>query len=32
VGELRNLASDLDIEGRSTMKKSELVSAIRKRR
>jgi hypothetical protein len=32
VDELRNMASKLDIEGRSKMKKAELVSAIRKRR
>ncbi|MCO6047855.1 Rho termination factor N-terminal domain-containing protein [Aeoliella sp. ICT_H6.2] len=32
VEELRNLASELDVEGRSKMKKAELVSAIRKRR
>jgi hypothetical protein len=32
VDELRNMASKLDIEGRSKMKKSELVSAIRKKR
>jgi hypothetical protein len=32
VDELRNIASKLDIEGRSKMKKAELVSAIRKRR
>jgi plasmid stabilization system protein ParE len=32
VEELRNLASDLNIEGRSSMKKAELIEAIRKRR
>jgi hypothetical protein len=32
VDELRNIASKLEIEGRSKMKKAELVSAIRKRR
>jgi hypothetical protein len=32
LDELRNLARDLDIYGRSTMKKDELVSAIRKSR
>lgn len=32
VEELRNLASDLNIEGRSSMKKAELIAAIRKRR
>jgi hypothetical protein len=32
VEELRNIASDLEIEGRSKMRKQELVSAIRERR
>lgn len=32
VEELRNLASEMDIEGRSKMKKKELINAIRKRR
>lgn len=32
VEELRNIASDLEIEGRSKMRKKELVSAIRERR
>jgi len=32
VEELRNIASDLEIEGRSKMRKRELVSAIRERR
>jgi hypothetical protein len=32
VDELRNMAAKLDIEGRSKMRKAELVSAIRKRR
>jgi hypothetical protein len=32
VVELRNMASKLDIEGRSGMRKSELVSAIRRKR
>lgn len=32
VDELRNLAADLDIEGRSKMKKDELVKAIRRER
>jgi plasmid stabilization system protein ParE len=32
VQELRNLASELDIQGRSKMRKDELVKAIRKRR
>ncbi len=32
VAELRNLASELDIEGRSMMKKAQLVSAIRNAR
>lgn len=32
VEELRNLASEMDIEGRSKMKKADLVAAIRKRR
>ena len=32
VEELRNIASDLDIEGRSKMRKKELVSAIREHR
>lgn len=31
VEELRNRASELDIEGRSSMNKSELVSAIRRK-
>ena len=32
VEELRNIASDLEIEGRSKMRKRELVSAIQERR
>jgi plasmid stabilization system protein ParE len=32
VEELRNLAADLKIDGRSKMRKKELVSAIRKKR
>lgn len=32
VDELRNIAGDLDIRGRSKMKKSELIAAIRRRR
>ncbi|MHB1169718.1 MAG: Rho termination factor N-terminal domain-containing protein [Longimicrobiales bacterium] len=32
VDELRNIASDMNIEGRSKMKKSELIDAIRDRR
>ncbi len=32
VEELRNLAGDLEIRGRSKMKKSELIDAIRDRR
>jgi hypothetical protein len=32
VNELRNLASEMDIEGRSNMKKDQLIAAIRKRR
>lgn len=32
VGELKNLASDLKIEGRSKMRKDDLVEAIRKKR
>jgi plasmid stabilization system protein ParE len=32
VDELRQLASDMDIEGRSKMKKDQLVKAIRKQR
>ena len=32
VDELRNLASDLEIRGRSKMNKSELIEAIRARR
>ena len=32
VDELRNLAADLKIDGRSKMRKKELVSAIRKKR
>ena len=32
VEELRNIASDLKIEGRSRMRKSELIDAIRERR
>ena len=32
VNELKNLASDLKIEGRSKMKKDDLVEAIRKKR
>ncbi len=32
VDELRNIASDLKIEGRSRMRKSELIDAIRDRR
>jgi hypothetical protein len=32
VKELRNLASEMDIEGRSNMKKDQLIAAIRKRR
>jgi hypothetical protein len=32
VQELRNMASDMDIEGRSNMKKDQLIAAIRKRR
>ncbi len=32
VDELRNIASDLNIHGRSRMKKSELIDAIRDRR
>ena len=32
VDELRNIASDLDIRGRSKMKKSELIEAIRRKR
>jgi hypothetical protein len=32
VEELRNVASDMAIEGRSKMRKQELVSAIRRRR
>ena len=31
VEQLRNRATELDIEGRSTMKKAELVKAIRDR-
>jgi hypothetical protein len=32
VAELRNLASDLDVEGRSKMNKDALIRAIRKKR
>ncbi len=32
VNELRNIASDLKVAGRSKMKKAELIEAIRKRR
>lgn len=32
VDELRNIAADMEIDGRSKMKKSELVDAIRKNR
>ena len=32
VDELQNIARDLDIEGRSAMRKKELVAAIRKNR
>lgn len=32
VGELRNLASEMNIKGRSKMKKQELVDAIRSKR
>ena len=32
VDELQNIARDLDIEGRSSMRKQELVEAIRKNR
>lgn len=32
VDELRNIAGDLDIRGRSKMKKSELIAAIRRKR
>lgn len=32
VDELRNIAGDLDIRGRSKMKKSELIAAIRQKR
>lgn len=32
VDELRNIASDLDISGRSKMRKAELVKAIRRER
>ena len=32
VDELRNIASELDIEGRSTMRKNELIKAIRSKR
>lgn len=32
VNELRNIASDLKIEGRSKMRKDDLVEAIRKKR
>ena len=32
VDELQNIARDLDIEGRSAMRKKELVEAIRKNR
>lgn len=32
VQELRNLAAELDVEGRSKMRKAELVKAIRKER
>ncbi|WP_442484737.1 Rho termination factor N-terminal domain-containing protein [Aeoliella sp. SH292] len=32
VQELRNMASEMDIEGRSNMKKDQLIAAIRKRR
>lgn len=32
VDELRNIASDLKIEGRSKMRKDDLVAAIRKKR
>ena len=32
VEELRNIASDMEIAGRSSMRKGELVRAIRKRR
>jgi hypothetical protein len=32
VNELRNLAGDLDIRGRSRMNKNELISAIRSKR
>ena len=32
VKELQNIASDMDIEGRSNMKKGELVKAIRRAR
>ena len=32
VDELRNLASELEVKGRSKMKKSELIQAIRKKR
>lgn len=32
VDELRNIASDLKVEGRSKMKKAELVEAIREKR
>jgi hypothetical protein len=31
-GELYNMAADLDVEGRSKMKKDELISAIRQKR
>jgi hypothetical protein len=32
VGELKNLASDLNVQGRSKMKKDDLVRAIREKR
>jgi hypothetical protein len=32
VGELKNIARDLNVEGRSKMKKDDLVEAIRKKR
>ena len=32
VNELKNIASDLDVQGRSKMKKDELVHAIREKR
>ena len=32
MDELRNIAADIDVVGRSKMKKSELVDAIRKNR